>query len=684
IDYSSNTTTARIIQDHYDRIGKMALAWITPGQTLYQAPQLTAAVEQALSYVYAYVYPGRSRPGNWWNWEIGIPNELGPALLFVQGAIDSTVWQNARDTFHFLIYDQPHMTGQNLIWSATNHMYLALMDNDPAHMAPVKDAFETQCAIQSGDGLQRDGSFHQHGAQLYNGGYGNDFSLDVSRYLRWADGASYQISGPALETFAQYFLDGSWWMIHHGAYELASRGRGITRGDYSTPALQPALLVLANVANTRQADAIAAAKHNLLFQSAYDLERAPLMPAVVGSPLAPVEPIGHRHFPESDFTIHRRSNYFASLKMFSSRVKNGENTNDEGLKLWCFSDGVTWILLDGTDYRQNNTLPTLDWQRLPGTTEERMTRADGSGLNTTQSKSFVGGAGAGGRGVSAMDFNAVNSALTAKKSWFFFDDEIVCLGSGVTCTSTNPVETTINQRRLAAPDALLTVDGAAQSTKLPWSASLPNIAWAQCEGFGYYFPGTATIQARRHEQQGAWADLNSLNGSSTIYSNPILTLWFDHGTQPSAAKYAYAVLPDKTAAQMAAYAAAAPISIARQTGTAHAVRHQTLGALGAVFWNAGTVAPVTVDSPCIVYEEQTATDCTLALSEPTHATTTIHVALDGAWQAVDPPSNVHVTTGATTTDIAFDCRNGANYVVSLHTSKSSARHWREYGPSAAR
>ena len=43
-----------------------------------------------------------------------------------------------------------------------------------------------------------------------------------------------------------------------------------------------------------------------------------------------------------------------------------------------------------------------------------------------------------------MDTNPeVNTG--AKKSWYFFDNEVVCLGAGIQSTSTYPVHTTVNQ-----------------------------------------------------------------------------------------------------------------------------------------------------------------------------------------------------------------------------------------------
>jgi chondroitin AC lyase len=678
INYASAAVTGRVLKPHYSRIRDMAQAYRTPGHSLYQDSRLTNAVEKALQFGQTYVHVGCSRPDNWWDWEIGIPNQLSPTLFLLQGHISSALFQASRDTLSYLIYPTPHLTGQNLIWSATNHMYLALLDNDPARMVLVKNAFQSQCAVQSGEGIQSDYSFHQHGPQLYNGGYGEDFSQFVSWYMIWAAGTSYQVNLSGLDTFARYGLDGSAWMVYDNVYEPACRGREITRGNVSRDNVLYSLLVLAIIPNSRQAEATALAKRQLQIRNDYDLGRAAMAEAVLQSPISPAGRLGHKHFWQSDFTVHYRPNYFVSLKMFSNRVLAGENVGDEGKKAWHLSDGLTWMLLDYSDYYTSDVLPTLEWNRLPGTTVERKTHAPGAGLDLGV-KSFVGGAWASNHGASAMDFAANDSDLTALKSWFFFDQEIVCLGSAITCPSDNRVETTVNQRCLKVPTATLTVDGIVNPAIPPWNGTLTNITWAHCEGFGYYFPGRSTIQAQRQVQQGSWYDLNSyIFNSRDVKSNPILTIWFDHGVRPAGKEYAYAVLPNQTAAAMTVYAANPPISILAHNDRVHAVKHRNLNAVGAVFWAADAVDKVWVDTPCIVYYEESGGSFKIALSEPSHVTKTIFLTIGEPLAPSRLPSNVTAVLLGGKTFVSFRVKDGENTVAEFVRMPSAAKHWEHY------
>jgi chondroitin AC lyase len=58
------------------------------------------------------------------------------------------------------------------------------------------------------EGIQQDKSFHQHGAQLYNGGYGLDFGADAGRFVAFVWGTQFQIPPDRREIFSSYLLDG--------------------------------------------------------------------------------------------------------------------------------------------------------------------------------------------------------------------------------------------------------------------------------------------------------------------------------------------------------------------------------------------------------------------------------------------------------------------------------------------
>ena len=144
----------------------------------------------------------------------------------------------------------------------------------------------------------------------------------------------------------------------------------------------------------------------------------------------------------------------ASVKMFSTRTKSGERTNGENLLGSRQSDGRFHLVLRGNEYFGRDVWPAFDWTRLPGTTVEQKADAAGDTYGFGRN-AIAGGTGDGRNGVTAMDLQPLNSNLTAKKAWFFFDDAIAFLTNSITSPSANRVETVVNQWPLMNPSSTL-------------------------------------------------------------------------------------------------------------------------------------------------------------------------------------------------------------------------------------
>jgi hypothetical protein len=208
-----------------------------------------------------------------------------------------------------------------------------------------------------------------------------------------------------------------------------------------------------------------------------------------------------------------------------------------------------------------------------------------------------------------MDHEAHLSDLRARKSWFFFDDEVVALGAGITTSSNNPhpIETIVENRLLGTPGntstPTLRVNGVLQSSATGWSMNQPNVSWVHLRNpmqatygnadVGYFFPEPVQLRGKRESRSGRWSDINEPFGGNSLIQRTWLTLWLDHGerlTSPGAS-YAWVTLPGKSQAQTATYAANPDIEILSNTTAVQAVRDKRLGATGLNFWNHST-APV--------------------------------------------------------------------------------------------
>jgi chondroitin AC lyase len=656
IDYKQTPAGGWGPWDHSRRLIVMAKAYRTPGQPLYRNATLLAQINASLAQVKSFYGATILPNGNWWFWTIGIPIDLGPTLILMGDEIDPQVREDLVLAIQTRILNSPMSrgivgptpTGENLVWSSWTHLCLALLRNDQARLSLVRGAMAGVTLPATGEGVKSDMSFHQHGAQLYTGGYGGSFANDVARYALITRGTSYALPQASLDAFSDYVADGIAWALYGNYFDVSVVGREVARSSTTGFHGIASLVQMAAFETRRSADIRAAAAKMLeTWRHIFPPELAPL--AVQAERGAAAWPAGHRHYFASDYTVHRRPGWFASVKMFSTRTKSGESTNAENIRGARQSDGRFYLVLGGDEYFGRDIWPALDWTRLPGITVEQ--KADTASATYGYGRNaFAGGTGDGRNGVSAMELTPLGSSLTAKKAWFFFDDAIVFLTNSITSPSANRVETIVNQWPL--------VNAASQVVR--------GSNWAVLENVGYWFPTSAApLQTIRETRTGTWA---ALGGSSdtTEHAKPIVTLLLDHGTNPTLATAEYAIVPNMTADAMRTWAASAPLQILANTPIASAVRNRRDNSTGITFWTAGSIDGISSDAPAVVYLSGT----TLSAADPTAAATgTFRVTIPGAYTTTDVP---YSTTSRSTT-LTIPRAGGRTTTVTLKVKAGKRR-----------
>ena len=83
--------------------------------------------------------------------------------------------------------------------------------------------------VTTKEGIQPDSSFHQHGACLYNYGYGSQFAKNCSGMAVLVTGTRFAFPPETIKILAGYVLDGSQWMARRSAGDYGANGRGIAR-----------------------------------------------------------------------------------------------------------------------------------------------------------------------------------------------------------------------------------------------------------------------------------------------------------------------------------------------------------------------------------------------------------------------------------------------------------------------
>lgn len=656
----------RDLHKNFVRLRAMALAYETRGSAFYHDAALQQAVVGGTEWMYARHYNPtipRQTDYRWWFWQIGSPLQLNDIAVLLHEAF--TPEQIARYTAairhcnpnpnHIVREGQP-ATGANRVWMFTVEAVRGILLKDAAVLADARDGLSDRegggkhsvfAYATTGDGFYEDGSFLQHGKFAYTGGYGNSLLSNLAALLDLLADTPWRVTDPAHRNLYRWVQDAYEPVLYRGAVMDMVRGREASRPTSSDHAIGHqvvgSLLTLARFApdSVRYQRLVKALIQADTYRDFF--AHAPLYligPArrIVGDPrIAPLpEPTLHKQFPAMDRVVHRRgapeSGFALALSLSSSRVYNYESINDENLRGWYHAEGTTYLYNGDLGHFSDDYWATVDAHRLPGTTVDTRRREAVSkrgGQEYLSPNNWVGGAALGGQfGVAGLDLKADGSSLRARKAWFFFDDEIVCLGSGITATNGRAVETVVENRRLnAAGTNALTVNGRPAPNALGWSGTLSGTNWLHLAGsakgadIGYFFPTAPTLNALREARTGSWRDINATSPDSARYTRSYLKLWFTHGPNPANETYAYVLLPNKTSTEVARYARTPDVRILANTPAVQAVRDTRLNVTGFAFWTDSltTVEGVTADRKAAVLVREAADGFEVAVADPTQA-----------------------------------------------------------------
>ncbi len=240
---------------------------------------------------------------------------------------------------------------------------------------------------------------------------------------------------------------------------------------------------------------------------------------------------------------------------------------------------------------------------------------------------WVGGTTDGEFAAIGQHLKGLAGTLEARKSWFCLADAVICLGTGITCRDGVPAETVVDNRNLGADgEPRLIVDGVAQPSALGWNKTFRRVRWAYLDGHGgYVFPGGAPLHALREARTGSWHDINS-GGVPDPLTRRYLTLWHDHGTDPTDAAYAYALLPGASPRALATRAADPDwLTVLANSRDRQGVAVPSLGLTAVNFWRAATAGPLTATAPASVLTRRHGHTTALHMAGPTRAGTPFEI-----------------------------------------------------------
>lgn len=645
----------------YYRLRDMAIAYSTKGTNLYQKEEVKAEIIQALDYMYTKYYneSDQNTPffGNWWNWEIGSPIALlNTAIILYDDLTPQQISNYTKAVNRFSpVADRPSgypgspaMTGANLIDKGTAVALSALLSENEGKMDHIKSAFKTVFAyVDTGDGFYRDGSFIQHQALAYIGGYGSDLYEKLSIFFvvlkdsRWeltySDGAEQLAFDMIVKGIEPFFYKGLFMDMVSGRGITRKESSDKTRGVKFLSSILPLSDAMPDAEMKSHFDSFAktmiSANPEYFYSNCSTILSVVKAYEIMNDDRIPLLADSYKNivFPKMDKAVYQAPNYTLGLSMHSNRTYGHELINSEGKRTWNISDGMTYLYTADTEQYQDGYWAVVDPTRLSGTTVEHKVFSNGAGDRQKNVYSWVGGSGIGTYGAAGMQYKAHGTGAAprngadVKKSWFLFGDEIVALGSGISSDTGNTVETIIDNRKLKADlsnkfvvdgreENIVTADGTAKIFENP--------AWIHLEGnvegsdIGYYFPAGGNVSALYEARTGNWSSQGTSIGEVQVGFG---TFWFDHGQRPQNEGYAYVILPNKSSIETGEYAVENDITIIKNTSEVHAASKESSGLTAVNFWmkDGGTAAGISVNQPASITMQKKDGILKIAVSDPT-------------------------------------------------------------------
>lgn len=210
-----------------------------------------------------------------------------------------------------------------------------------------------------------------------------------------------------------------------------------------------------------------------------------------------------------------------------------------------------------------------------------------------------------------MDVEAYESNLQAKKSWFLFDEEIVCLGAGITCTEGRNVETIVENRKVNTEPIKEDIEPHGSIVYLNGDAEDSDI--------GYYFPTDCSIEIMTEIRIDSWSSINKNSGANRNISNAFAEIVINHGMNPQEDTYQYVIILNVDRNGLRAYSNNSPVEILENSTSVQAVRQRKLGITGVNFWTNEicSAGGITCHGKASVMLQEEEGRITLAVSDPT-------------------------------------------------------------------
>ncbi|WP_455584844.1 polysaccharide lyase family 8 super-sandwich domain-containing protein [Bacteroides sp.] len=618
---------------HMERLCAMALAYSKPSSVFLKKRELLEHIQLGLRFWLKHDFIC----ANWWFNKIKVPAQMLTIGYLLDEDLDGELRKGVTRIIDRIdVDDYPARPGGDRIQVASNHAKAVLFERDEEEVARLFRIIENEAQIApmeevmydaagglgvrnrhrpAGRGLQPDLSFHHRGDRVNSTlTYGMELPEYYTYWAAILQNTRYHFTTEHTRLVVDYYLDGVCrHLVCWNRKEPGAVNREISRENemvVSTKLVQALLKICEGY------------RENEL-QHVYEASMAG----------APMESSVKFFWCSEYFTFHR-PHFATGVRMHSVRNMNMEYPhNGEGIKNHFRGDGACYLTVDGTEYQQ--TQPVYDFRKIPGTTTPLWKEFPGENAIQREGLSrFVGGIDDKEYGAAAFDFLSTHTDLRAKKSWFFFDEGYVCLGTGIFSSTSDTIVTTLEQCALNGA-VTMEVDGTKRVlAEGGYRVNAPR--WVLHKGVGYVFLDSCDIHLSARAERGSWTNCMRTNrpGFDKEVVKKMFSLTINHGKAPQNGSYAYAVLPASTVESLSV--GKMFFKILKNTPEMQAVEHADRSLAYVVFYKPGRIdlgdrGVLEVDNACMVMLREGK----VYVSDPTRQLHVIHISLSG--RAIEVP-----------------------------------------------
>ena len=483
LDYEETKDNIVKIKVLYAKLLLLCKGYYIKGTKYYNDESVVKFIEEKIEKFRNYFYNLNSvEHTNWWQWEIGIPFTMNDIFMLMKGKIkDEIIVENLKTSRYF--QPDPRYSGNNpvAIHPSGKPLRLSTGGNrvDTVKISLfrgilLEDEVEIKLALESlpevweynekdrGEGFYRDGSFIQHEAIPYAGGYGEVLLSGIGEILYVISNSEYTSVVKKVDDLYEIILNSFEPFFYNGSFTDMLSGRGIDRANNSDSVIGHRILndilvvssIFEDYKYKKLEDIVLREIVKYGAEKYLEEEKSPFLYKKIKDLLEKSRGQEIEKYNNSikvcnkmARVMKREEKYAFGIAMHSPTIGNYEAMNGENLKGWYTGDGAYYLYDGVNDYK--NYWRDVDYYYIPGTTEIKM-NMEGLDAQRNFESSFVkdkvaSGVSEGENGLVAMEFLNWNEKLKSRKSWVLIDSKIIFIETDI--ESEEKVYTTIFNRK---------------------------------------------------------------------------------------------------------------------------------------------------------------------------------------------------------------------------------------------